>query len=86
MRKNTWLLQKVSATQKGLDCKTVGFFTKSVKKLVKKNRRKSLTRTKRASRHTPVRREEKKRIFSVSPQSRSLFSASFQTFFLTART
>ena len=28
---------------------------------------------------------EKKRIFSVSPQSRSLFSASFQTFCLTAR-
>ena len=28
---------------------------------------------------------EKKRIFSVSPQSRSLFSASFQTFYLTAR-
>ena len=36
MRKNTWLLQKVSATQKGLDCKTVGFFSKSVKKSVKK--------------------------------------------------
>ena len=38
--------------------------------------------------HTPVRRvrrEKKVRIFSVSPQSLSLFSASFQTFCLTAR-
>ena len=33
-----------------------------------------------------MRREKKNRIFSVSPQSRSLFSASFQTFCLTART
>ena len=38
--------------------------------------------------HLPVgrvRRERKERIFSVSPQSHSLFLASFQTFCLTAR-
>ena len=51
-----------------LDCKTVGFFSKSVKKLVKAWRT-SLTRAKLVGR--------------VSPQSRSLFSASFQTFFST---
>ena len=53
-----------------LDCKTVGvFFSKG------KAWRKSLTRAKRASLTRP----------RVSLQSRSLFSASFQTFCLTAR-
>ena len=51
------------------------FFLK-ISKEIGKAWRKSLTRAKR---------EKKNRIFSVSPQSRSLFSASFQTFCLTAR-
>ena len=59
-----------------LDCKTVGFFFLKISKEIGKACRKSLKRAKR----------EKKGIFSViSPQSRSLFSASFQTFCLTAR-
>ena len=69
-----------------LDCKTVGFFLK-ISQEIGKAWRKSLTREAREP-HTPygrVRREKKNRIFSVSPQSRSLFSASFQTFCLTAR-
>ena len=49
------------------------FFLK-ISKEIGKAWRKSLTRAKRV-----------RRIFSVSPQSRSLFSASFQTFCLTAR-
>ena len=59
-----------------LDCKTVGFFLK-ISKEIGKAWRKSLTRAKRASLTRPwrVRRE----------RSRSLFSASFQTFCLTAR-
>ena len=62
-----------------VDCKTVGFFLKISKK--KKGKVSvSLTRAKRASLTNPTTRE-----FSVSPQSRSLFSASFQTFCLTAR-
>ena len=39
----------------------------------------------RSARASQGRRERKNGIFSVSPQSRSLFSASFQTFCLTAR-
>ena len=69
-----------------IDCKTVGFFLK-ISKEIGKAWRKSLKREAREP-HTPVRRvrrEKKNRIFSVSPQSRSLFSASFQTFRLTAR-
>ena len=54
-----------------LDCKTVGFFLK-ISKEFGKAWRKSLTRAKRASLTRP-------------PQSRSLFSALFQTFCLTAR-
>ena len=54
------------------------FSSKSVKKLVKCDGRVLLARSARAHRNTD-------RIFSVSPQSRSLFSASFQTFCLTAR-
>ena len=50
-----------------LDCKTVGFFSKLVRKKVKCGVR--VLRARRA--------REKNRIFSVSPQSRSLFSASF---------
>ena len=57
-----------------LDCKTVGFFLK-ISKEIGKGWRESLTREAREP-HTPTR---------VSPQSRSLFSASFQTFCLTAR-
>ena len=56
-----------------IDCKTVGFFLK-ISKEIGKAWRKSLTRAKRV-----------RLIFSVSPQSRSLFSASFQTSCLTAR-
>ena len=63
-----------------VDCKTVGFFLKISKEIVKAWR-KSLTRAS-FTRPGRVRRREKK---SVSPQSRSLFSASFQTFCLTAR-
>ena len=61
-----------------IDCKTVGFFLKISKEIRK------VWREARES-HTRVRQEKKNRIFSVSPQSRSLFSASFQTFCLTAR-
>ena len=50
------------------------FFFLKISKEIGKAWRKSLTRAKRV-----------RRIFSVSPQSRSLFSASFQTFRLTAR-
>ena len=56
-----------------LDCKTVGFFSKSVKKSVKRGVCVLRARNLRAS-HAR----------SVSPQSRSLFSTSFQTFCLTA--
>ena len=49
------------------------FFLK-ISKEIGKARRKTLTRAKRV-----------RRIFSVSPQSQSLVSASFQTFCLTAR-
>ena len=69
-----------------VDCKTVGFFSKSVKKTVKRGYE-SYAREPREP-HTPVgrvRREKKNRIFSLSPQSGCLFSASFQTFCLTAR-
>ena len=59
-----------------LDCKTVFFF--KISKEIGKAWRKSLTRAKRARLpHTLVREEN---IFRVSSQSRSLFSASFQTF------
>ena len=69
-----------------LDCKTVGFFfSKSVKKSVKRCVRVLSARSTRAA---PARRaceaREKNRISIVSPHSRSLFSASFQTFCLTA--
>ena len=49
------------------------FFFLKISKEIGKAWRKSLTRAKRAS------------LTNVSPQSRSLFSASFQTFCLTAR-
>ena len=52
-----------------VDCKTAGFFLK-ISKEISKAWRKSLTRANRAS---------------VSPQSCSLFSASFHTFCVTAR-
>ena len=66
--------------------KTVGvFFSKSVKKSVKRGVRVLSARSAQASKpHTPLHTPEEKKI-SVSPQSRSLFSASFQTFCLTAR-
>ena len=56
-----------------IDCKTVGFFLK-ISKEIGKAWRKSLTRE---ARERACEAREKKRIFSVSPQSRSLFSASF---------
>ena len=62
-----------------LDCKQF-FFSKSEKKLVKRGVRVLRARNARASYA-----RERKNIFSVSSQSRSLFSASFQTFGLTAR-
>ena len=55
-----------------VDCKTVGFFLKISKEIGKAWRKSRESR-------------EKKRIFSVSPQSRSLFTASFRSFCLTAR-
>ena len=63
-------LTVLSMESSNVDCKTVGFFLK-ISKEIGKAWRKSLTRAKRAS--------------SDSPQSRSLFSASLQTFCLTAR-
>ena len=54
-----------------VDCKTVGFFLKIIKEIGKAWRK---------SRACEAREKKTDRIFSVSPQSRSLFSASFQTF------
>ena len=71
----------VCSRKHSLDCKTVGFFLK-ISKEIGKAWRTSLTRAMRASGRV---RREKKKIFSVSPQSHSPFSASFQTFCLTAR-
>ena len=65
-------LQK-KKTWESLDCKTVVFFLK-ISKEIGKACRKSLTRAKRAS-----------LLLASLPRSRSLFSASFQTFCLTAR-
>ena len=65
-----------------LDYKTVGFFLKISTEIGLT----SYAREARASHaRRRVRREEKNRIFSVSLQSRSLFSASFHTLCLTAR-
>ena len=61
-----------------------GFFLK-ISKQNGKVWRKSLTRTKQASLTRPYRACEAREKKNVSPQSRSLFSASFQTFCLTAR-
>ena len=55
----------MSVNSSVLDCKTVGLFLKISREVGKA---------------WHVRREKKKRIFGVSPQSRSLFSALFQTF------
>ena len=63
-------LTVLSMESSNVDFKTVGFFLK-ISKEIGKAWRKSLTRANRAS--------------SYSPQSRSLFSASFETFCLTAR-
>ena len=63
-------LTVLSMESSNVDFKTVGFFLK-ISKEVGKAWRKSLTRANRAS--------------SYSPQSRPLFSASFETFCLTAR-
>ena len=62
-----------------LDSKTVGFFLKISKQIGKAWRKPYV-----ALRACET-REKKKRTFSVSPQSHSPFSASFQTFCLTAR-
>ena len=76
-----------------IDCKTVRFFLKSLAQDsdARKAREPHLrTPIERAweSREREREREKKKNdcIFSVSPQSRSLFSASFQTLCFTART
>ena len=63
-----------------LDCKTVGVFLK-ISKEIGKTWLKNLTRAIRES----LTRRACQSYFSVSPQSRSLFSASLQTFCLTAR-
>ena len=63
-------LTVLSMESSNVDFKTVGFFLK-ISKEIGKAWRKSLTRANRAS--------------SYSPQSRSLFSALFETFCLTAR-
>ena len=63
-----------------LDCKTVGVFLK-ISKEIGKTWLKNLTRAMRES----LTRRARQSYFSVSPQSRSLFSASLQTFCLTAR-
>ena len=76
-----------------LSCHTISrlqnsrvFFSKSVKKSVKRGVRVLRARSARASHaRRACEAREKKRIFSVSPQSHSPFSASFQTFCLTAR-
>ena len=60
-------LTVLSMESSNVDCKTVGFFLK-ISKEIGKAWRKSLTRAKRVS--------------SYSPQSRSLFSASFPVFSL----
>ena len=81
-KKKMWIAKKVKRIKREtqlVDCKTVGFFLK-ISKEIGKAWRKNLTRAKRASLTRPS--GERK---SVSPQSRSLFSASFQTFCLTAR-
>ena len=67
---------EIELARAGLDYKTVVFFSKSVKKSVKRGVRVLRARSVRAS--TSHAR-------SVSPQSHSLVSASFQTFCLTAR-
>ena len=81
-----WRMRYCKLTLLFVDCKTVGFFLK-ISKEIGKAWRKSLTRAKRASltRPTGVWGERSIfSIFSVSPQSRSLFSASFQIYCLTA--
>ena len=75
---------KTGSLTSALDCKTVGFFLK-ISKEIGKAGRKSLTRARASHALRACEAREKKRIFSVSPQSRSLFWESFQTFCLTAR-
>ena len=65
--------RKIETPSHDLDCKTVVFYSKSVKKWVKRGVRVLRARSSRASHAL------------LSPQSRSLFSASFQTFSSTAR-
>ena len=70
-----------------LRMQTAVFFSKSVRKSVKLGVRVLHARSARASHaRRACEAREKKRIFSVSPQSHSPVSASFQTFRLTART
>ena len=64
-----------------LDGKTVGFFFSQNRFSVAEESHARSTRVLQARR--ACRREKKKRIFSVSPQYRSLFSASLQAFCLT---
>ena len=72
------------STASTLDCKTVDFFLK-ISKEIGNAWRKSLMRANRASLTRPTGVWGERVFFSVSPQSRSLFSASFHTFCLTAR-
>ena len=66
-----------------LDCRIVGFFLK-IGKEIGKVWLKSLTRAKLASLTRPYGMWGERKKNRVSPQSRSLFSASFKTFCLTA--
>ena len=69
-----------------IDCQTVGFFLR-ISKEMGKAWRKSLARAKRASLTRPKGCPKGvcgERIFSFSPQSRSVFSVSYRTFCLTA--
>ena len=71
-----------------IDCKTVRFFLKSVAQDsdARKAREPHMrTPIRRACDAREREREKNDCIFSVSPQSRSLFSASFQTLCFTAR-
>ena len=73
-----------------INCKTVGFFSKSVKKSGKRGLGVLRARSAPASHacracEARLGRDAKESIFSVSPQSHFPFSASFQTFCLTAQ-
>ena len=78
-----WNLRALTCVAKNasvVHCKTVGFFLKTSKE-IGKAWRKGLSREARKQAYEA----REKNAFSVSPQSRSHFSVSFQTFCLTDR-